>query len=297
MAQRQTGGRSRALVFLVVSGTAAFLAVAVLYRIILGYQRDLEDAQRPPETLKVVVAMAGLNQGITITPEMLNVAEIEPAFVPDNVFHDVNDVIGRVPAERIIQGEYIRMERLADPNAGIGLNAIIPRGQRAISIGLANGKAVSGFLNPGNYVDILLTIQSEKLDDKRTVTMLQAVKVLAVNSRLSQDEDEGKGRDGAQHGASVMIALTPEDAEKITHASNAGVITLTLRNDVDVTKQITQGAHVSKLLGKEEEQVKFTNVQSKVKKRPTIAPAAKPADTTLTIIKGSTETTTKIKAQ
>lgn len=293
MAQRQTGGRSRALIFLVVSGTAAFLAVAVLYRIILGYQRDLEDAQRPPETLKVVVAAVGLNQGITIAPEMVNIAEIEPAYVPDNVFHDVNDVIGRVPAERIIQGEYIRMERLADPNAGIGLNAIIPRGQRAISIGLAGGQAVSGFLNPGNYVDILLTIQSEKLDDKRTVTMLQAVRVLAVNSRLSVDEDEGVGQDGMSHGASVMVALTPEDAEKITHASNAGYITLTLRNDVDVTKQITQGAQAKKLLGKEEEQVKFTagSVESKVRKRPTII---KPPDATLTIIKGSQETTTKV---
>lgn len=276
MASRQTGGRSRAVLFLVGSGFAALLAVGVLYQIIATYQRDLDVASRPPETMSVVVAAASLHQGVTLTVEMLKVEQIEPGYVPDNVFDDVNNLIGRVPNERIIAGEYIRNERLADPLAGIGLNAIIPRGQRAISIGISDGQGVSGFLNPGNYVDILLTIQSEKLDEKRTVTMMQAVKVLAVNSRLSLDQDEGKGMDGAEHRPSVMIAVTPDDAERITHATNAGTLTLTLRNDVDVTHQMTNGAHSEKLLGKKEEQVKFVNVVSKVKKPAVVVPKVQP---------------------
>lgn len=292
MAQRQTGGRSRALLFLVISGGAALVAVGVLYWVILGYQRQLDTALLPPETLKVVTALDDLHQGVTLAPEMLEVIEVEPAYVPDNVFHDVNDVVGRVPAERILGGEYLRAERLADPNAGIGLNAIIPRGQRALSIAVTGGKAVSGFLNPGNYVDVLLTIMSEKLSDMRTVTMMQAVKVLAVNSRLSAGPDDGSAP-ASKESPSVMVAVTPEDAERLTHAMNAGSITLTLRNDIDVTKQQTQGAQAKKLLGKTDvAPTKFTNVQSKVKKQPVIS--AKPADTTLTIIKGTKETVQKI---
>lgn len=294
MATRQTGGRSRAMLFLVLSGLAALLAVGVLYRVIQGYQDQLTEATRPPETVKVVVALTSMHQGITISEEMLKVVDIEPNYVPDGIFHDVNELIGRVPAERIVEGEYVRQERLADANAGIGLNAIIPRGQRAISIAISDAQGVSGFLNPGNYVDILLTLQSEKLDEKRTITLLQAVKVLAVNSRLSADADEGAGADGLQHKPSVMIAITPENAEKITHATNAGVITLTLRNDVDVTHLTTQGAHIEKLLGKKEEQVRFTDIVSKVKKPPVIKP---PPPQTIEITRGSQTVTEKVAPQ
>lgn len=293
MATRQTGGRSRAVLFLVLSGLAALLAVGVLYRVIHGYQDELTEATRPPDTVKVVVAAQSMHQGVTITEEMLKTVDIEPSYVPDGVFHDINELVGRVPAERIVEGEYVRQERLADANAGIGLNAIIPRGQRAISIAITDAQGVSGFLNPGNYVDILLTLQSEKLDEKRTITLLQAVKVLAVNSRLSSDADDGPGADGNAHNPSVMIAVTPENAEKITHATNAGVITLTLRNDVDVTQQTTQGAHSERLLGKKEEQVKFTNIVSKVRK-PLVVKAP---DHQIEIFHGTQGTTQTIKPQ
>jgi pilus assembly protein CpaB len=282
MAQRPTGGRSRAAVFLLISAVAASLAVLVIYRLIASYQAELAEATKPPETVPVVVAKATLNQGQTLTEEDLEIRQVQPEFVPETVYRDKADVLGRVPLERIIQGEFVRVERLAEPTAGVGLNALIPQGHRALSINITDGSAVSGFLNPGNYVDVLVTVAADSPDKrasgkkvKQTVTMLQARKVLAVDSRIGGDATAGEG--GAA--PSVTLALTPEEAEKVTHANTEGKVTLTLRNDVDVTQVETNGARAAKLVGKD-----VVEFKPPPKKAP---PAKKPEEQTIQIIKGT----------
>ena len=263
MATRQTGGRARAAIFLLISAAAAVVAVLIIYRVIMGYQQQLAEAQKPPETINVVVAKRDLFQGQTLSLEDVEIRAIEPDFVPEVlVYHATEEVVGRVPAERIVAGEYVRSERLADPEAGVGMNAIIPRGMRAVSINISNGSAVSGFLNPGNYVDVLVTIKGTRASEpEKTVTMMQAAKLLAVNSRMYQDDD-GKGRRGAP---SVTLAVTPEDAERLAHATRTGSVTLTLRNDIDVQEVELEGKELSQIIGRGKV-VEFTKVVPKRQK-------------------------------
>lgn len=289
MAQRQTGGRGRAFIFLVISALAAILAVVVIYRMIQSYQEQLAKAQEKEELTKVVVAAHTLYPGQTLTDTDLVIKELPPAYVPETVFHEKEEVIGRVPAERIIGGEYVRRERLADPEAGVGLNAIIPRGMRALSVNITDGSAVSGFVNPTNYVDVIVTISPDSTGGKlQTVTMLQAKKVLAVNNRLGDAE----GPDAEPGGRpSITLALTPQEAEKLTHAHVRGDVTLTLRNDVDVTQVKTSGAHSDKLIGRADAPaVPVGPVKPKRQKG-----TPPPAD--LLIIRGSNQTHEKVDSQ
>ena len=114
MGKRQTGGRIRAAIFLLVSLAAAFVASVVIYTVITSYQRELVDAKLPEETVKVMVAARTLHQGQTISAEDLEMKSLPPDFVPDSVLRQVDQAIGRVPRERILRGEFIREERLAD---------------------------------------------------------------------------------------------------------------------------------------------------------------------------------------
>src|SRR5690606_33215827 len=174
MARRQTGGRIRAGIFLLVSMGAAGAASAVIYTVITNYQQELESAIEPEITIPVMVAAKELPQGGTIVLEDLAMKALPPDYVPDEVLRQPEQAVGRVPRERILAQEFIREERLADPEAGVGLNAIIPRGMRALSINISNASAVSGFLNPGNYVDVLVTIPGADGRKTETVTLLQA---------------------------------------------------------------------------------------------------------------------------
>lgn len=246
MARRRTGGRARAAMFLLASLAFAVAFTFVVFKLIRGYQDELEKAQQVDDTRDVVVSAKDLHQGQTLTEEDLRVEKVRPAFVPETTFQYREDVIGRVPRERILQGEFIREERLADPESGVGLNAIIPRGMRAVSINITDGSAVSGFLNPGNYVDVLVTLQGTDKTEK-TITLIQACYVLAVDDRLGGDY--GPRRTEGSVRPSVTLAVTPEQAEKLAHAHIKGDVTLTLRNDIDVTQVETHGATASRLIG------------------------------------------------
>jgi pilus assembly protein CpaB len=223
--------------------------------VIISYQSELNKAEAPVELDQVMVAAKDMWQGKTIEDTDLAMTELPPEYVPEEVLKTPEQAVGRVPRERILEHEFIRNERLADPAAGIGLNAIIPRGMRAMSINITDGSAVSGFLNPGNYVDVLVTIEGEDDKPAETVTLLQAVTVLAVNNRLGDVDGEVLEQNSKP---SVTLAVTPDLAEKLTHAVAQGSVTLTLRNDIDVTQVETHGALVSNLLGSDDAGARIT---------------------------------------
>ncbi|MBN2798445.1 MAG: Flp pilus assembly protein CpaB [Deltaproteobacteria bacterium] len=243
----KTGGRARALVFMLFSLLSAVFAAGIIYRVIQGYDQTLAElAQDPHKKVTVVVAAHELSQGSTLKATDLEIKEIPEELLPDLTFFELDEVVGRVPTERVLAGEILREERLADPQAGKGLNAIIPQGMRAISLNLANEAAVSGFLNPGNYVDVLLTISSDDIP-VTTMTLEQALLIVGVDAAMEVKTAGGKKK--AKGAPSITLAVTPQQGERLVHANSQGTLTLTLRNDVDVTSVETQGATASKLIG------------------------------------------------
>jgi pilus assembly protein CpaB len=282
---RQTGGRMRAAWFLLISLAAAGLVGLVIYTVISNYQRELVDARIPEERVQVMVAAGELAQGQTIEADDLELKSLPPDYIPDSVLRQLDQAIGRVPRERILAGEFIREQRLADPEAGVGLNAIIPRGMRAVALNIDNSSSVSGFLNPGNYVDVLVTLPTGQEGELDTLTLLQAVTVLAVDDRMgsgmlpvSMPSMSGMNY-GGQASGSVTLAITPEQAEKITHALTQGSVALTLRNDIDVTHVTTHGSQVEQRLGGEDGDRRLSISEWKER-------VVKQEDGTLIIIKG-----------
>lgn len=291
MSRRPTGGRVRGIIFLALSVVIALVASLVIYTVISRFQTELVNAQMPEEAITVMVAAKDIAQGHTIGQEDLKLTQLPSDYVPDAVLRQYEEAIGRVPRERILKDEFIREERLADKEAGIGLNAIIPRGMRALSINITNGSAVSGFLNPGNYVDVILTIKTQGQEEQaETNTLLQAVPVLAVNNRLGTDAAT-ESRGGEAIKPSVTVAVTPEQAEKLAHAVSQGVVTLTLRNDIDVTSVETNGAFTDQLLGGGGEEGEAKRIPVKEWR----ARAATKTDGSLIIIKGQDIETEKVR--
>lgn len=143
--------------------------------------------------------------------------------------------------ERVLGSEFIREERLADPTGGLGLNAMIPRGMRAVSLDLSDGAAVSGFLAPGNYVEVLVTLPGEA-EESETVTLLQATTVSEMGAEQAPSQS-------GRRAPTITVSVTPDQAERVSHAIAQGQVTLTLRGDIDVTHAETHGARASSLLG------------------------------------------------
>ena len=115
--------------------------------------------------------------------------------------------------------------RVVDKLAGSRLSALIAPNKRAITVRVNDVNGVAGFLLPGNRVDVLAT----RVRDRRasTRTLLQDIKVLAIDQKASQDKDEPV----------VVRAVTLEadldEASKLTAATAEGKIQLVLRNPDD----------------------------------------------------------------
>lgn len=284
MAREQGRSGVRVAIFLVVGLVAMFAIILVVKQVVDNYEAQIAEASRPAETVTAIVAARDLYQGIPITEEDLFAVAIPADYIHPEVYRSPEHVVGRIPRERILANEFVREERLADADEGYGLNAVIPRGQRAISINITDGSAVSGMLNPGNYVDMLVTIRGDRQDARETKTLLQAVYVLAVNSRSGnttreQEEEEQSGRPaGRRQRPSVTLAVTPEQAEEVAHASDQGDITLTLRNDLDVGFAEVDGVDVRDITGDTRPQ------PVRVAPRPVAAP--EPQGAILQIIRG-----------
>ncbi|MCB9671168.1 MAG: Flp pilus assembly protein CpaB [Alphaproteobacteria bacterium] len=308
MAKTSTGGRLKAAIFLLVSLFAAAIAALVIFTVIRNFQEQLREVSAPPDLEMIVVAKRTIWPGETITDMDLETKEFPPDFIPEDVLATRDLAVNRVPVERILASEFIRVERLAAPEAGRGLPAIVPRGMRAIALDISGGSAVAGFLNPGNYVDLIVTAG----EPIKTRTLFQAVTVLAVNDRLGarievNEEGERQGNARQPVAPSVTVAVTPDQAETITHAHIEGVVTLTLRNDIDVTNiEENPGISTKDLLDPERQQQAVDENGNEVKPKKTIGTNVLSIDEyrkrisddgTLIIIKGDDKQTQKVRTE
>jgi pilus assembly protein CpaB len=220
---------------------AASLAVVLgatatvgLYVVLDDYQQRLSATRAPEEKVMVIVAARTLYPGIAISEDDLIAIELPPRFVPDGAFLTPEHVVGQRPKERILPNELVRAARLSDPANGEGLNAILPREMRAISVELSDGPALSGFLDPGNSVDVLVTLDTERPGgtDVETHLLLQSLFVLGVNGVAQSASSDAVDPDQRP---SVTLLVTAQQAEQVAHADSIGDLRLTLRNDQDKT--------------------------------------------------------------
>jgi len=249
-----------AIIFLVLSVIAAGLATLVLFVVFQSLERSVKKKTeaRADNFVEIVVAKQTIEQGTTLNKDLLEHRRVPDAFFLDTMADSIEAIEGRVPQERVLAGEPLRTERLADPEAGRGLTALIPKGQRALQIELRGAQAVAGFVNPGDFVDVLFTGTDPKKKKPHTRTLLQAKEVLAVDERLALD-DQGSAATG-RVAPSVTLALTPVEAQMVTHAQRTGTLTLTLRNHVDVTRQEVHGVAPGEFIGAANKPVRVKDV-------------------------------------
>ena len=186
------------------------------------------------ETEPVLVALVDLERGRMVTEEQVEIHEWPEGFAPDSTLRTVECAVERVAVGNVLAGELILESKLASPEAGRGLAALIPPGKRAYTVMATRVPSnVAGFVLPGNRVDVLLNMRGGRGDDTgggSTVTLLQAVEVLAVDQQLEAPVDN---KVDPKLLSSVTVLVTPEQANELDLGQNMGVLSLALRNPSD----------------------------------------------------------------
>jgi pilus assembly protein CpaB len=175
----------------------------------------------------------------------VKVEEWPKSIMPEGTFDDVAKVVNRVTLGEITIGEPILSARLAPEGSSAGLSAMIPPGQRAMTVKVDEVIGVAGFITPGTYVDIVTTVTQPGMEaESVSRIILQGVKVLASGKRIEHRQD-GE----ATEVNTVTLQVTPDQAEVLALASNAGKLQLVMRNTVDQDQIQTAGVNTPALFG------------------------------------------------
>jgi pilus assembly protein CpaB len=165
--------------------------------------------------------------------------------VPKGALSKLDAALNRGAVANMYEGEPIMADRLAAPGSGGGLAAIIPPGMRASAVKVNDVVGLAGFVTPGMRVDVLMSgiaPGGNAGDGPRVNTLLQNIQVLSAGENLQKDSE------GKPHPVQVVnLLVTPDQAEKLTLASNQTQIQLVLRNPLDTETVNPPGARMSEL--------------------------------------------------
>lgn len=251
----------RFLTVLGVSLVFALVVSSIFYQISArsGSDTVAEDTQ----TKDLVVAVRPLAVGATVRADDVKVMKVSASQFPSGGISNVEEVIDRPVISNILLDEPVHQGRLAPRGSGAGLAPVIPEGMRALSLKVNEVVGVSGFVLPGMRVDVLVTGSPPDDRDRITATILQNILVLSAGQEMEAD---AQGR--AMNVGTVTLLVTPEQAEKLTLATNRGQVQLVLRNGSDQTIAKTSGAKETELYGGSPEPPRPAPVRTTVAQAP-----------------------------
>lgn len=182
----------------------------------------------PPAKLRYAAAAANMQADQVIRSQDIHLVDWPASMPLAGASSSAAPLIGRTVLYPLAEGQPILARQLSAPGSGTGITAKIPDGMRAISLRTDDVVGVAGFILPGTHVDVLVTLRAVNGTNPLTFTVLQDAQVLATGQNTQPDPD-GK----ASNASVVTLLVKPEDAERVTLASNQGTIHFVLRNGVD----------------------------------------------------------------
>lgn len=203
-------------------------------------------ADRPPMPMAtVVVAARDIPFGAHLGASYLTTVAWPQGSVPQGTFASINDIFkdAKTASDRIAivaleKGEPILKTKISGFGARPIMSSRVETGMRAISIHIDSVSGVSGFILPGDHVDILLTRNiGGGARNLVTDVILQDVEVLGINQLSDQDTEK------PVVGETATVQVTPEQGQKLVLAQQAGTLSLALRNMETLDK--VAGARVS----------------------------------------------------
>ncbi len=240
--------RSRTLTLFALAVLLGTGAVWVANRWVLEHMQPV--AAAAADTSPIVVAALEIPFGQKVEAAQIKAIAWPKTNLPAQSYTDTKDVVGKVTTQTIYPGEVMLESRIREHLGGSTLSALITPTMRALTVRVNDVAGVAGFLLPGNRVDVLAT-RREGNAAARTRTVLEDMKVLAVDQEASQDSEK------PILVRAVTLEISPEQAETLVKATEEGSIQLALRNPLDnqlaPKKEVaaaTPPPHVAKRPGK-----------------------------------------------
>ena len=244
--------RTRTLILFVVAVMLAGGTAALVRSWLAQHAVEASATPAPPPAMpqkSILVAHAAIARGQKLKPADLAwqpwpETGLDPAYIQQGT-KSIEAVSGRVVREPFARGEPITEAKTVEPGNGGVLAAVLRPGMRAVSVPVDNNSDVSGFIFPGDQVDVVVTETlpvagggNGSAGPRRVAeTALQNVRVIAVDQKLDNKNGE------AAVAKNATLEVTPKQSEIIALAAQMGKLSLSLRSLEPARPQIALDSH------------------------------------------------------
>jgi len=224
-------------------------------------ETELLESSNPKD---VVIATDDILPNTPIEETQVKLGKIPQKWLQPGAVTDVKQVIGIPSSVPIMKNSQVLGTQLLSFGRGTGLAFKVPRGKRAVTIAVNDVSGVASLIQPGNYIDIVglfkfgsfaagaqvTPISVPPNQQSQAMTLFQNVLVLAAGqdtgevANLTQDQREKLKQRMEQYGQTgapgrtegpprvmtLTLAMTPENAQDVIFAQNAGDLTVVLRS-------------------------------------------------------------------
>src|SRR4051794_20617547 len=195
----------------------------------------------PKPSRSILIARAALKRGQILRPEDLiwqvwPDGELDKNYIVLGGPRGPDSFAGWVVRNPVASGEPIAEEKIIAPGDRGFLAAVLIPGMRAISVPVTVTSGISGFIFPGDRVDLVLSYPvpspagsktdsgGKAYEHKASQTVLCDVRVIGIDQKLDGKPGE------AVVAQTATLEVTPKQGETVALASELGKMSLTLRS-------------------------------------------------------------------
>ncbi|MCV6825270.1 MULTISPECIES: Flp pilus assembly protein CpaB [Halocynthiibacter] len=237
-----------------LAGFAVYTAKGYIGNYQAELQRERAAAKKIVPTKDVYVVTRVVEYGERLAQEDMKTIAWPENSIPEGAFTSEEDMFPEGPETlrtvlRTMEiGEPVMQVKVTEPGEDAGLTSRLKKGMRAFAIKVDVTSGVSGFLRPGDRVDVYW---SGSLGGGNNVTKIieAGIRIIAV------DQTANKDRNGAIIARNVTVEATPKQVAGLAQAQATGRLSLSLVGAQDDTiADLAIEVDQKQLLGIEEAQ-------------------------------------------
>ncbi|MEI4487685.1 Flp pilus assembly protein CpaB [Frigidibacter sp. MR17.14] len=222
------------VVGLALAGAAVYMAQGFVARTQAERNALMAQMAKQVPLATVLVVKADKAYGDTITAEDVVAIRYQADHQPAGAFADIKALFPegkpqtRTALRAMDANEPVLASKVTEPGEDAGLTSRLTKGMRAFTVTVDVSSGVSGFLRPGDRVDVYWTGEQEGTQVSKLIDT--GVKLIAVDQTADQDRSVQ-----AQVARTVTVEATSEQVAALALAQSTGRLTLALVGTNDTT--------------------------------------------------------------
>lgn len=189
-------------------------------------------------TIEVIAVNRTIGYGEALTTDDLKVIRYAEPFLPEGVFTSAEDLfpkgteIPRMVLREMAENEPVLLSKVTEAGENVGIMNRLKPGMRAFTIAVDATSGVSGFLRPGDRVDVYWsgTVNVGAQSGQNYTRLIETgLELIAIDQNSELETQQ------AQIARTVTVQVSPQQVANLTQAQATGSLSLSLVGQSDDT--------------------------------------------------------------